>query len=136
MSLILQALEEARDAEKLLASPPPAASPASPSGDVPLTIDALAQEIRRVDGNHSLGAGALAEAILPFITRAISSQSERIAVLEAALRPFAKAAEHDIGSTETDADIFQQMGQYNRAPKITVGDMRRARSALAPLGEE
>lgn len=66
----------------------------------------------------------------------ISSQSERIAVLEAALRPFAKAAEHDIGSTETDADIFQQMGQYNRAPKITVGDMRRVRAALAPLGEE
>lgn len=65
-----------------------------------------------------------------------NSQSERIAVLEAALRPFAKAAEHDIGSTETDADIFQQMGEYNRAPKITVGDMRRARSALAPLGEE
>lgn len=64
------------------------------------------------------------------------SQSDRIAVLEAALRPFAKAAEHDIGSTETDADIFQQMGQYNRAPKITVGDMRRAHSALAPLGEE
>lgn len=30
-------------------------------------IDDLAQEIRRVDGNHSLGAGALAEALAPFI---------------------------------------------------------------------
>lgn len=31
------------------------------------TVDALAQEIRRVDGTHSLSAGALAEALLPFI---------------------------------------------------------------------
>jgi hypothetical protein len=35
-----------------------------------LDVDALAQEIRRVDGSHSLGAGALAEALLPFIERA------------------------------------------------------------------
>lgn len=33
----------------------------------PIWLDALANEIRRVDGNHSLGAGALAEAIAPFI---------------------------------------------------------------------
>lgn len=32
-----------------------------------LTVDALAQEIRRVDGNHNMGAGALADAIMPFI---------------------------------------------------------------------
>lgn len=37
-----------------------------------LTVDALAQEIRRVDGNHSLGAGALAEALMPFISAALS----------------------------------------------------------------
>jgi hypothetical protein len=30
-------------------------------------IDALAQEIRRVDGENSLGAGALAEALMPFL---------------------------------------------------------------------
>ena len=30
-------------------------------------VDVLAQEIRRVDGNHDLGAGALAEALLPFL---------------------------------------------------------------------
>lgn len=40
-----------------------------------LTVDALAQEIRRVDGNHSLGAGALAEALMPFITGALSPGS-------------------------------------------------------------
>ena len=44
-------------------------------------IDALAQEIRRVDGNHSLGAGALAEALAPFV-RALSA-----ALSGEALRP-------------------------------------------------
>lgn len=37
----------------------------------PLTVDALAQEIRRVNGDHSLGAGALAEALMPFIQSAL-----------------------------------------------------------------
>lgn len=32
-----------------------------------LDVDDLAQEIRRVDGSHSLGAGALAEALMPFL---------------------------------------------------------------------
>ncbi|TAA54063.1 hypothetical protein [Shinella sp. JR1-6] len=42
-----------------------------------LTIDSLAQEIRRVDGNHSLGAGALAEALMPFISAALSIEQTR-----------------------------------------------------------
>jgi len=41
-----------------------AASPVVPVG---VSVDALAQEIRRVDGHHTLGAGALAEALLPFL---------------------------------------------------------------------
>lgn len=36
-------------------------------------VDSLAQEIRRVDGNHSLGAGALAEALMPFLSAAIAT---------------------------------------------------------------
>ena len=36
---------------------------------VSVPVDELAQEIRRVDGNHRLGAGALAEALLPFLSR-------------------------------------------------------------------
>lgn len=40
-----------------------------------LCVDALAQEIRRVDGEHKLGAGALAEALLPFISAAVASPS-------------------------------------------------------------
>lgn len=35
---------------------------------VVVDVDDLAQEIRRVDGSHELGAGALAEALLPFLT--------------------------------------------------------------------
>jgi len=45
-----------------------------------LNVDALAQEIRRVDGNHSLGAGALAEALMPLITAALSDQDRAVEV--------------------------------------------------------
>jgi hypothetical protein len=49
-----------------------------------------------------------------------------------ALRPFAAVAEHDIGESETDEDIYQPMSSgNNRAPLITVGDLRRAKAALA-----
>lgn len=46
-----------------------------------------------------------------------------------ALRPFALVAEHDIGSDEDDADLFQVMSVHNHAPKLTVGDLRRALAA-------
>jgi hypothetical protein len=36
-----------------------------------LFIDKLAAEIRRVDGDHTLGAGALAEALAPFIAKEV-----------------------------------------------------------------
>lgn len=32
-----------------------------------LNVDKLANEIRRVDGSHTLGAGALAEALMPWL---------------------------------------------------------------------
>lgn len=37
--------------------------------NVLVDINELSQEIRRVDGNHSLDAGALAEALAPFISQ-------------------------------------------------------------------
>ncbi|MCZ7862667.1 hypothetical protein O9X98_14930 [Agrobacterium salinitolerans] len=40
-----------------------------------LDVDTLSQEIRRVDGNHSLGAGALAEALIPFL-RTVDTSKE------------------------------------------------------------
>jgi len=45
-------------------------------------VDALAQEIRRVDGNHQLGAGALAEALMPFLSRPSGADAKRWLVEE------------------------------------------------------
>lgn len=50
--------------------------------------------------------------------------------LREALTPFALVAEHDIGSDETDRDIFRPMLAHNHAPRLSVGDLRRARAAL------
>jgi gas vesicle protein len=52
------------------------APPSDPVGHGAVTVDGLAAEIRRVDGNHSLGAGALAEALMPFILAALSPAPE------------------------------------------------------------
>lgn len=49
-----------------------------------------------------------------------------------ALKPFAAVAEYDIGETEADADIYRPMSKNNRAPLLTVGDLRRAYAALLP----
>ncbi len=43
-------------------------TPAGPQAQEAGVSELLAQEIRRVDGNHSLGAAALADALMPFIT--------------------------------------------------------------------
>lgn len=37
-------------------------------------VDALANEIRRLNGNNDMGAGALAEALMPFIQRQLPAQ--------------------------------------------------------------
>ena len=56
-----------------------------------------------------------------------------IARKDEALRPFARIAEHDIGETETDTDLYRPMQPQNaRAPLPTAGDFRRARAALGP----
>ena len=62
--------------------PVPAEQPA-PDVREGIDVDALANEIRRVDGDHSLGAGALAEALSPYILALI--EVERAKVREEAL---------------------------------------------------
>ena len=42
-----------------------------------IKVDELAQEIRRVDGDHKLGAAALAEALKPFIDEKIRAAGLR-----------------------------------------------------------
>jgi hypothetical protein len=61
---------------------------------------------------------------------AFDAQTKAIAELRAALEPFAIKAERDVGSDESDRDMFRPMMQHNEAPHIRVGDLRRARSAL------
>lgn len=61
------------------------------------------------------------------ITRLRAENAEMLG----ALAPFAAVAEHDIGADETDDDLFRPMANHNRAPRIVVGDLRRARSALS-----
>jgi len=40
------------------------------------SVDALAQEIRRVDGAHAMGAAALAEALMPFVAALAAAASQ------------------------------------------------------------
>lgn len=47
-----------------------------------------------------------------------------------ALRPFAAVAAVDIGSDEADGDLFSPVNHHN-APRLTVGDFRRALAALS-----
>jgi hypothetical protein len=47
-----------------------------------IDVDALANELRRLGGTSVLGCGALAEALMPFLSAPPSSPSERDAALE------------------------------------------------------
>lgn len=66
-------------------------------------------------------------------TALASLAAERAALAEArkALEPFALVAEMDIGSDEADADLFRPMSAHNRAPLLTVGDLRDAARSVA-----
>lgn len=59
---------------------------------------------------------------------ALAEENQR---LREALQPFAEVAEHDIGGDEADCDAFRPMFRVNRAPYLTVGDLRRVRAALS-----
>lgn len=67
-----------------------------------IDVDALAQEIRRVDGGHDKGAAALAESLLPHLTAALSVQPDRSAVLVEAVKVKGKKPTH---STSRDLEI-------------------------------
>ena len=78
--------------------------------------------------------GAKIEAAARAVAKAWNEQETaeaRADRLASALEPFARVAEHDIGESESDADLFRAMSdRYCRAPLLTVGDFRRARTAL------
>lgn len=55
-----------------------AATGAAEEVALPLDVDALANEIRRVDGSHSLGAGELAEALRPFLAASLAEAAQQL----------------------------------------------------------
>lgn len=63
----------------LYAAPVPTPEPRT------LNVDELAQEIRRVDGNHDLGAGRLAEALMSFLRKHIATPEHDAKVRDAAI---------------------------------------------------
>ncbi|UXU73774.1 MULTISPECIES: hypothetical protein [unclassified Paracoccus (in: a-proteobacteria)] len=77
--------------------------------------------------------GAAPEYIRADLVEAMETENQR---LREALSPFADVAEHDIGTDEADCDVFRPMLRANRAPYLTVGDLRRARAALSSTGEK
>ena len=82
-------------------------------------------EIRRVALG---GAGRLSfPADMETLAKALDAAEARVKRMEEALAPFALVAEHDIGESESDEDLFRPMsGRHNHAPLLTVGNFRRA----------
>lgn len=65
-------------------------------------VDSLAQEIRRVDGSHRLGAGALAEALMPFLRAShgqAPAQAAPVCGPPADLPPLPDPDLRDVGTT-------------------------------------
>lgn len=108
-----------------------------------LTVDDLAQEIRLVDGNNSLGSGALAEALMPRIRSALTAVP--VAGEAVAWRVL---GEPDLpvhfARTEQDADhLINNLLTYRRGctkawkePLYTAAVKRSAGSPELPLERE
>lgn len=80
---------------------------------------------------HNADFIAVARTAFPAALTLLDTMAEEVERLRAALEPFSLIAEHDIGDSESDRDKFVPfVSNYNRAPKLTVGDLRRARTAL------
>jgi hypothetical protein len=65
---------------------------------------------------------------------ALLESMDRVEELEGVLEPFAATAKMDIGESETDEDIFQNL-THHYAPQITVGHFRAARKSLGGSNE-
>lgn len=110
--------------------PVPAEQPA-PDVREGIDVDALANEIRRVDGDHSLGAGALAEALSPYILALI--EVERAKVREA-LTFYRDAWDSEPnGDTQIEGDASGWTTEPSQALLEDRG--RRASAALSDGGE-
>ena len=86
-----------------------------------IAIDRLAQEIRRVDGSNSLGAAALAEALMPFVAALLAKS----AAYEALVAEIAKAPSAYVGRV-FDCDVGADRGEISDSlPVSLVGHVVR-----------
>jgi hypothetical protein len=81
---------------------------------------AVSMEIHAACSTSTLGKGIELDKAFPAYDEVLK-----------ALEPFALVAEHDIGDGEMDSDWFTVMTTYNEAPRLTVGDFRRALAVIA-----
>lgn len=100
-----------------------------------IDVDALAQEIRRVDGRHDLGAGALAEALLPRIAAltatpqpqgdaSLHPDDEAVDLFAAAMKKkLAEARVKGRGGWDGSEDLHQRLSDMLRA-HVSKGDPR------------
>jgi len=109
-----------------------------------MSVDVLAQEIRRVDGNHSLGAGALAEALMPFLSRRLSpapvfdmDSSQPLAALGESQRAVTHGSQQAVPEAAVEAALKARAGAWSVQDMFTDEDeapevMRLALTAALP----
>lgn len=100
---------------------------------VAVPVDDLAQEIRRVDGNHDLGAGALAEALMPFLSQCLSAAPAPEG--GAVWNPY-QITPNDIAAIlDQNADCSDEGGGLLNASQLSEKIWRAGLSALATRDE-
>lgn len=109
-----------------------------------LNVDALANEIRRVDGDHEnrLGAGALAEVIVQYLSPTLDAQADRVDALEVAMHQIVQWADaYPLGMfTEPDFEEVKRLLGSALLSQVSASNMRHvvkgvgeiARKALTP----
>lgn len=102
--------------------------------DVAGLVDDLAQEIRRVDGSNSLGSGALAEALAPFIASLLTHPSSENAHLREREGWKLVPVEPTRAMWAAMADTLY--GYKNRHHDKVVGDLWSAMLAASPSHQD
>lgn len=96
-----------------------------------IDVDALAQEIRRVDGDNSLGAGALAEKIVAYLAAASHADAVPVGEIEKAVELIdeglgilvsliGNVTRHGNYSPESTCLFLDQAGQCFRASRTAL----------------
>lgn len=100
-----------------------------------MDIDALANEIRRIDGDHTLGAGALAEALLPWLIEQKTSTLtiDQETLIADALKVASRGVQADDGHTYNVP--ARDLAEYAETIKALVETVRLLGSEIVRLEE-